>query len=42
VAYIIGISGQPEDGSVKMFPNTDRWQIRPQESAWRNQVDSSE
>jgi len=29
-------------GSVNMFPNTDRRQIQPQESAWRDQIDSSE
>src|SRR5262245_53922575 len=28
--------------SVKMFPNTDRRQIQPQKSAWRDQADSSE
>jgi hypothetical protein len=42
VACITGISGQLEVGSVNMFPNTDRRQIQPQESAWRDQVDSSE
>jgi len=42
VACITGISGQLEAGSVDMFPNTDRRQIQPQESAWRDQVDSSE
>jgi hypothetical protein len=41
-ACITGISGQLEAGSVNMFPNTDRRQIHPQESAWRDQVDSSE
>src|SRR5262245_2564078 len=29
-------------GSVNMFPNTDRRQIQQQESAWRDQIDSSE
>jgi hypothetical protein len=42
VACITGISGQLEAGSVNMFQNTDRRQIQPQESAWRDQVDSSE
>src|SRR5215510_9106065 len=42
VACITGISGQLEAGSVNMFSNTDRRQIQPQESAWRDQVDSSE
>src|SRR5262245_45789063 len=42
VACITGISGQLKAGSVNMFPNTDRRQIQPQESAWREQVDSSE
>jgi hypothetical protein len=42
VACITGISGQLEAGSVNMFSNTDRRQIQPPESAWRDQVDSSE
>jgi hypothetical protein len=42
VACIIGISEQLKAGSVNMFPNTDRRQIQPQASAWRDQVDSSE
>jgi hypothetical protein len=42
VACITGISGQLEAGSVNMFPNTDRGQIQPQESAWHDQVDSPE
>jgi hypothetical protein len=42
VACITGIMGQLEAGAVNMFPNTDRRQIQPQESAWRDQVDSSE
>jgi hypothetical protein len=42
VAYITGISGQLEEGSIKLFLNTNRRQIQPQESAWRDQVDSSE
>src|SRR5215470_15827945 len=42
VACITGISGQLDAGSVNMFPNSDRRQIQPQESAWRDQVDSSE
>jgi hypothetical protein len=41
-ACIIGISGWREAGLVNMFQNTDRRQIKPQESAWRDQVDSSE
>jgi hypothetical protein len=42
VACITDISGQLEAGSVNLFPNSDRPQIQPQESAWRDQVDSSE
>src|SRR5215475_9166288 len=38
VACITGISGQLEEVSVKLFLNTNRRQIRPQESAWRDQV----